>query len=1234
MNLKNLLPVRPSRRLRHRRTRPISAAAVRSEKLENRALLAGNVTAQMVGTSAFVTGDDAANSVEVLVESGNVIVRGQDGTTINGSDQDFILASGSIGTDLVVSMHGGNDTFIVNGVTVGRSATLVGGSGNDELALTNGSVIGGDLVMHGQGDDDSLAVLDSDVGRDVSIYGEHGNDLLMLDDANLGRNLFMVGASGADDLVIDGSIIGNDARLHGNRGADDVVLRDSVVQDDLTIRTHSNSDVVMLDDATVGDKSHIFTGSGADSVLIDGSTRFWDRLKVFGGGGRDSIEATANVIFDGFRRHSFRNFAVNDAVIQGRITDGALAAAQALSQKFGQELTLAVDNTSVSESGGDGAATLTVTRTGDNTSALEVTVASSNTNKLVPASTTVTIPAGQDSATVALNAVDNSTIDGDSTVTITASGAGINDATVDVTVLDNDRGDLTVTLSESQIDEDSGNQSTVGAPTGFTFDVTRTGSTTEALTVTLTNSDDSEISIPATVTIPAGQTSVTVQGQTFADGEAESNALVTITAAASGYESGADELTILDNDAARLTVTFSAPTVTETGSASEASVTVRRNTDTTDALTVTLTSGDTDSLTVVGTAVIPAGQESVTVSVFGVDEDIDDGDISVAVTAAASGFADGADTITVLDDDAAALGISLSEISVAEDAGSTALTATISRNTSDTSSPVDVTITVTGDDRLERITTATIAAGAESVDVVFGTIDNNVVDQPADGTATITVSATSFASAAANVTVTNDDSATINFSLNSFTVAEDGGNTASVLLNRTDGSSAETITLSSSHPNLISVPATVNFASGETSVSVPITVIDNDSFQANPTVVVTASGAGHADVTTTIGVTNDEVLTLTTDFSSNSTGDTVGSLVSRSNTFVVTGTTAPGATVQADNDGNGAFDEASTTADSNGNYTLNVPLVHDATNRGANQIQLRAVLPAESVSTTSQITDVHRAVGTIVRFQLNKDLDNNGSPDFFDAELLDADAPITVQNFLSYTTDTATGTERFDNLLVQRLDDDFIVQAGRYTVTGDTVVEVDRDADNDGSPDTIQNEFSSANSNLRGTLSMALPAGQPNGGSSEWFINISDNQFLDASNRLHTVFGRVIGDGMDVIDDVNDVPIFNLNSVLNEFALGETPLLNSLSGTVALTSGSNILTGTGTSFTTDLTVGDQILLEGGSSPVDVVAINSDTEVVLNTQASANGTGVRYRVAEVENDDFLFFSNIGEILDTI
>ena len=123
-------------------------------------------------------------------------------------------------------------------------------------------------------------------------------------------------------------------------------------------------------------------------------------------------------------------------------------------------LTVSLDNTSVSEAAGAGAATGTVTRSGDLTSALVVTLSSNDTTEAtVP--TTVTILAGQSSATFAIAAVDDVVVDGTQVVTLTASASGYTSGTSNLNVTDNDTQSLLVSATSLSVTEGATNTFTV-----------------------------------------------------------------------------------------------------------------------------------------------------------------------------------------------------------------------------------------------------------------------------------------------------------------------------------------------------------------------------------------------------------------------------------------------------------------------------------------------------------------------------------------------------------------------------------------------------------------------------------------------------------------------------------------------------------------------------------------------------------------------------------------------------
>jgi len=129
------------------------------------------------------------------------------------------------------------------------------------------------------------------------------------------------------------------------------------------------------------------------------------------------------------------------------------------------------------------------------------------------------------------------------------------------------------------------------------------------------------------------------------------------------------------------------------------------------------------------------------------------------------------------------------------------------------------------------------------------------------------------------------------------------------------------------------------------------------------------------------------------------------------------------------------------------------------------------------------------------------------------------DMPITSGNFKKLVEEGF-----YNEILFHRIIDDFMIQAGDPLTKDSTKKELW----GTGGSNNIQDEFTHAggNKNSRGTISMANAG--PNTGSSQFFINLVDNNFLDTK---HPAFGKVI-EGMDVVDkivkvqkDANDLPL-------------------------------------------------------------------------------------------------------------
>lgn len=141
--------------------------------------------------------------------------------------------------------------------------------------------------------------------------------------------------------------------------------------------------------------------------------------------------------------------------------------------------------------------------------------------------------------------------------------------------------------------------------------------------------------------------------------------------------------------------------------------------------------------------------------------------------------------------------------------------------------------------------------------------------------------------------------------------------------------------------------------------------------------------------------------------------------------------------------------------------------------------------------------------------------------------LFDNTTPQTVENFLSYVNSGA-----YANNVVHRSEPGFVIQAGGFQYNAALPL------DSVPTGSAVENEPEL--SNQRGTIAMAKLSGNPDSATSQWFINLSDNSAnLDVQNGGFTVFGQVLGNGMDIIDEIAALSRFDLGG-----AASAAPLRN------------------------------------------------------------------------------------------
>jgi len=128
-------------------------------------------------------------------------------------------------------------------------------------------------------------------------------------------------------------------------------------------------------------------------------------------------------------------------------------------------------------------------------------------------------------------------------------------------------------------------------------------------------------------------------------------------------------------------------------------------------------------------------------------------------------------------------------------------------------------------------------------------------------------------------------------------------------------------------------------------------------------------------------------------------------------------------------------------------------------------------------------------------------------------ELYPDKAPVTVQNFLDYAK-----AGYYDGTTFHRVIPGFMIQCGGITA--------DMKDKREGQKAPIKNESSNGLKNETGTLAMARTSA-PDSATSQFFINVKDNGFLNKESAQdgvgYAVFGKVV-DGMDVVRKIEKVP--------------------------------------------------------------------------------------------------------------
>lgn len=125
-------------------------------------------------------------------------------------------------------------------------------------------------------------------------------------------------------------------------------------------------------------------------------------------------------------------------------------------------------------------------------------------------------------------------------------------------------------------------------------------------------------------------------------------------------------------------------------------------------------------------------------------------------------------------------------------------------------------------------------------------------------------------------------------------------------------------------------------------------------------------------------------------------------------------------------------------------------------------------------------------------------------------ELFEKTAPVSAKNFQDYASEGF-----YNGTIFHRIIDGFMIQGGGFTA----------DMQQKSNKAPIENEGGNGEKNLKYTLSMARTS-DPNSATSQFFINVADNGFLDRDQSQdgfgYAVFGKVV-EGTEVVDKIAKV---------------------------------------------------------------------------------------------------------------
>ena len=865
-----------------------------------------------------VTGNATAGTDYVTLPSSVTILAGETEALIDVNVLDQSLLEDN--ENVIVTLTG-TDNGLISVSVIDNTATVT--ITDDDLATV--SISANDDAAAEPGNDGQFTVTmsqasDKDTIVNLSIAGsaDSADDYIAIPSSvtiAAGQTTAIIDVSAVNDTILEES----ETIVVTLTGTDDL---------DVTINPGAASDIVTLDDdddavisiaandADAGEASNHGQFTVSMTNAADQNTVITYGVAGNAGAGSDYQSLTGTVTISAGETAATIDVTVIDndilednetvVVTLGSITSGDaqatlsttnFAAAVTITDDELATISITANDASASEPSDQGQFTVAMTHASDKDTEINylVTGTANNGSDYTALSGTVTIVAGEKSATIDVSVIDSDLLEDSETVIVTLDSTSDTDIGIPpagnsatVTIVDEDK----ATVSIAATDADAGETSNHGEFTITLSDASDKDTIINYLVTGSAGAGSDYFSIGSSVTIAAGATSATIDISVLDNDilEETENVIVTllgtddpdITVAPTGNTA---TVTITDDEVALLSIVANDATASEPTDHGQFTVSLTKaaDQDTVVSYLVTGTAdAGTDFVALTGNITIEAGNSDATIDLSVVDDDlledaenitltlstIDSGDSNIAFDNSAK-----LASVTIADEDKATVSITANDATAAEPGDHGQFTVTMSQ-ASDKNTLINFNVTGTAGastDFLSFGSSVTILAGQTSAVIDVTVIDNDLLEESESVIVTLTGTSDSDvtldnAVKSSMVTIADNETSTVSITAID-TAAGEPSNDGQFEVTMSTASSTDTVLnllitgTAGSGSDYVAIPATVTIGAGDTTATIDVTVIDNDVLEESETVIVTVTNvnSGDSDITIDTGANSATV---------------------------------------------------------------------------------------------------------------------------------------------------------------------------------------------------------------------------------------------------------------------------------------------------------------------------------------------------------------------------------------